>query len=26
LSDQVEGMMSAGIQVIHDTLESTAAN
>jgi uncharacterized protein YndB with AHSA1/START domain len=26
LSDQVEGMMNAGIQVIRDTMESTAAN
>ena len=26
LTDQVEGMMSAGIQVIRDTMESTAAN
>lgn len=26
LTDQVEGMMSAGIKVIRETLESTAAN
>jgi uncharacterized protein YndB with AHSA1/START domain len=26
LSDQVEGMMNAGIQVIRETMESTAAN